>query len=818
MDPMGNYTGYEETEEERRRRLAAEATPVTQTIKTNPVTGEQEMTIKGTPQDLSAANPRTPTVSGAVSPDQIFQRQIQAESGGQHIDPRTGQILTSPKGAQGIGQIMPSTAAQPGYGIRPASPEEIATREGNLSFADRYKQGMLQTFGGDQQKATAAYNAGPGAIKRAEQQAAASGGAWTDYIPKETMAYLGKVFGNMMPTAQASTLPPGQLQQQPSVTVAPTGSVTSQPTTSIAPTAQAAPEAAPAGPVNPMYAFNATGGAPGLRMPDAMQQQQAMEMAQRNQAVNEFQTATKNPDAMIDYMARKDVPDDLKTAMKINHFEALSAEKRQRDMEEKAMKIVTEQPQKIPRMMNDPSEEGSLFKAWLYNMIGFKAGVEAETAKMNLPSKWLPAEADGKSGMVLYSTSGRPLQGVNSDNTKMTPEELATFASAGTTKRTKPDVSMQDVEKGDMKGRVVTTYDRQNRPTTVVESGGKTYAYDASWKPVSIGTAGAKAEQAAQIKTNYAEVTAALTEQGKIKGELAKYGYAVQQVPGGKSIVTKNGAPVPTDANGQIQLTDNAGTAFTLADLQAGKEISTSTAKKVGESNVAYSDTLAKDRQNSLAQTSTINRIQSAIDKNPEFWGITSNSPGWNAFVNAQSNEDKAKALNKLYTELNIPTTKRTEFDAVANDYRNLQVSTITSSGLSASQLNTEGESQRVINQIGSMGDRPGAAKAAMEFYKGKIEYNDAKARAWVKARKTNPNLDRLEFETDFDEGQGKVIYDKISQSINKIREDALAKTKGTTTGAGPVAAPGGLPVGTEKDGWIYQGGNPSDKNNWKKK
>ena len=214
MDPMGNYTGYEETEEERRRRLAAEATPVTQTIKTNPVTGEQEMTIKGTPQDLSAANPRTPTVSSPVAPDQVFQRQIQAESAGQHIDPRTGQILTSPKGAQGIAQVMPATAAQPGYGIRPASPEEIATKEGNMAFGERYKQGMLQAFGGDQQKATAAYNAGPGAIKRAEQQAAASGGAWTDYIPKETMAYLGRVFGNMMPTAQASTLPPGQLQHQ----------------------------------------------------------------------------------------------------------------------------------------------------------------------------------------------------------------------------------------------------------------------------------------------------------------------------------------------------------------------------------------------------------------------------------------------------------------------------------------------------------------------------------------------------------------------------------------------------------------------------
>jgi hypothetical protein len=39
------------------------ARPVTQTIKTDPITGEQTMTIKGSPYDLSAANPLTPTVN-----------------------------------------------------------------------------------------------------------------------------------------------------------------------------------------------------------------------------------------------------------------------------------------------------------------------------------------------------------------------------------------------------------------------------------------------------------------------------------------------------------------------------------------------------------------------------------------------------------------------------------------------------------------------------------------------------------------------------------------------------------------------------------
>ncbi len=66
---------------DRQEQVAADATPVTQTIKTNPVTGEQEMTVKGNVRDLSAANPLTPTVSGfqsqPISPDSLQMQQAQ---------------------------------------------------------------------------------------------------------------------------------------------------------------------------------------------------------------------------------------------------------------------------------------------------------------------------------------------------------------------------------------------------------------------------------------------------------------------------------------------------------------------------------------------------------------------------------------------------------------------------------------------------------------------------------------------------------------------------------------------------------------------
>lgn len=106
------------------------------------------------------------------------------ESGGNRYG-TDGKLLTSPKGAQGEMQVMPDTAKDPGYGVTPAkdgSPEELA-RVGR-----DYLSAMTQKYG-DDEKALAAYNAGPGAVDAA---VAKHGAAWLDHMPKETRAYVAK--------------------------------------------------------------------------------------------------------------------------------------------------------------------------------------------------------------------------------------------------------------------------------------------------------------------------------------------------------------------------------------------------------------------------------------------------------------------------------------------------------------------------------------------------------------------------------------------------------------------------------------------------
>jgi hypothetical protein len=68
------------------------------------------------------------------------------------------QDAVSRKGAQGTMQLMPETARRLGV--------DASDFNGNIDGGAQYLSSMMHRFGGDQAKALAAYNAGPGAVER----------------------------------------------------------------------------------------------------------------------------------------------------------------------------------------------------------------------------------------------------------------------------------------------------------------------------------------------------------------------------------------------------------------------------------------------------------------------------------------------------------------------------------------------------------------------------------------------------------------------------------------------------------------------------
>ena len=129
---------------------------------------------------------------------ELVDSVIEAESSG-------NPEAISPTGAVGLMQLLPSTAAAPGFGVRAltGSKEEIIRQLldpiTNKRIGTDYLNAMLNRYGGNIDLALAAYNAGPGKVDKVadSEEPLASFAAVFGQESKETLPYVSKVLGNV---------------------------------------------------------------------------------------------------------------------------------------------------------------------------------------------------------------------------------------------------------------------------------------------------------------------------------------------------------------------------------------------------------------------------------------------------------------------------------------------------------------------------------------------------------------------------------------------------------------------------------------------
>ncbi|HEY2482271.1 MAG TPA: lytic transglycosylase domain-containing protein [Caulobacteraceae bacterium] len=133
--------------------------------------GRGEVRAVPTPPEETAQ-----AIHAAAERHQVDERLVTAVAWQEsHFNPHA----VSRKGARGAMQLMPETARRLGV--------DADDLEGNIDGGAQYLSSMMRRFGGDQAKALAAYNAGPGAVERY--------GGVPPYA--ETKAYVDSILGRM---------------------------------------------------------------------------------------------------------------------------------------------------------------------------------------------------------------------------------------------------------------------------------------------------------------------------------------------------------------------------------------------------------------------------------------------------------------------------------------------------------------------------------------------------------------------------------------------------------------------------------------------
>ena len=470
-----------------------------QPIPNAPVSPQQAQQVMNQPQGAVAQPAVYTPPSNQMQPTtpqggNVYGNMIQAESNGQNFNAQ-GQPLTSPAGAMFAAQVMPGTAANPGYGIKPAAAQ---TPEEYNRVGREYYNAMYNKFQGDPYKAAAAYNAGPGRVDRAIAEAKEKGGDYRDYLPAETRAYLDKIQGNHAQISQVA------LQTKPS------------------------PEASD-------------------DMHNTLHTDHFVANQNRYDVKSNYAFSDQAP-IMVQKAANEQLSKDLDHTNKI--------EQAQKIVESK---LASGDTSDFARALVNNDDKGSYIKAYLFHRFGLNDLAKNEQQKLGAGNQWQSAvDSNGQRALINYDGNNMPISGYDQTGRKLTGNELANFAAsavpmnkAETTAEvyydpTKPTSARFNLVKTPMGGRFVeagtnrlATPEEQNRLVKMSAGGPLEQQAMAAYLTHGFGQQGTQAAQGYQN----APLPAA---PGSTQGRMQIQGGAQPQVPTPTTAAQPGAAPAPT--------------------------------------------------------------------------------------------------------------------------------------------------------------------------------------------------------------------------------------------------------------------------------
>ena len=254
-------------------------------------------------------------------------------------------------------------------------------------------------------------------------------------LPRETQGYLqklGQMASNMIPSAQAGTLPPQAQarapQPQPQLQL-PRPSSTFQGQTNEFGGMEEQPQQRPRTFAD--YALGLGRSNQGIQMPGAQPTQAQPPQDQTAQLITRYQEIQDKPEELmkLGFSTDATVPAFLRDRAKNRTAELMTQE---REMAVAREKIPNMSETEIAQALRKKTTDGSYLKAVLFGILGMENSAQAEAAKLGIGRETF-VTVNGQPAMIKMAANGTPIEGYNATTGKrLSASELVAGAQSTT--------------------------------------------------------------------------------------------------------------------------------------------------------------------------------------------------------------------------------------------------------------------------------------------------------------------------------------------------------------------------------------------------